>query len=37
MLGSADGLFIFDLCHIRMFDYWDAFQEGIDAYLKTLN
>ena len=26
MLGAADGLFIFDLCHIRMFDYWDAFK-----------
>ena len=36
MLDAADGLFIFDLCHIRMFDYWDAFKEGIDAYLTTL-
>ena len=36
MLGSADGLFVFDLCHIRSFDYWDAFETGIDAYLKTL-
>ena len=36
MLGSSDGLFIFDLCHIRMFDYWDAFQKGIDTYLNTL-
>ena len=37
MLDSADGLFIFDLCHIRMFDYWDAFKQGIDTYLETLN
>jgi len=22
---NADGLFMFDLCHIRMFDYWDSF------------
>ena len=36
MMSSADGLFIFDLCHIRMFDYWDAFKEGIDTYLETL-
>ena len=37
MLSACDGgLFIFDLCHIRMFDYWNAFQTGIDAYLKTL-
>jgi len=37
MMDSADGLFIFDLCHIRMFDYWDAIKEGIDQYLETLN
>lgn len=37
MLSASDGLFIFDLCHIRMFDYWDAFKEGIDAYIETLN
>jgi len=36
MLSASDGLFIFDLCHIRMFDYWDAFQNGIDSYLETL-
>ena len=37
MLAACDGgLFIFDLCHIRMFDYWNAFQTSIDAYLKTL-
>lgn len=35
MLGASDGLFIFDLCHIRMFDYWDAFEEGIASYLET--
>mgnify|MGYP002623076200 CR=1 FL=1 len=37
MLGASDGLFIFDLCHIRMFDYWDAFKTGIDEYIETLN
>ena len=37
MLDNSDGLFIFDLCHIRMFDYWDAFKTGIDSYLNTLN
>ena len=26
MLEAADGLFIFDLCHIRAFDYWDCFR-----------
>lgn len=37
MMANADGLFIFDLCHIRMFDYWDAFKAAIDAYLETVN
>lgn len=36
MLKSSDGLFIFDLCHIRMYEYWDAFKTGIDNYLETL-
>jgi len=26
LLSQADGFFLFDLCHIRMFDYWDAFK-----------
>ena len=25
MLDVADGLFIFDLCHIRLHDYWESF------------
>ena len=37
MLDTSDGLFIFDLCHIRMFDYWDAFEKAISAYLETVN
>lgn len=36
MMASAGGLFIFDLCHIRMYNYWDAFETAIDEYLKTL-
>ncbi|MBQ9410105.1 MAG: family 10 glycosylhydrolase [Bacteroidales bacterium] len=24
IMKEADGFFIFDLCHIRMFDYWDS-------------
>ncbi|MCR4920211.1 MAG: family 10 glycosylhydrolase [Bacteroidaceae bacterium] len=26
LLREGDGLFVFDLSHIRKFDYWDAFQ-----------
>ena len=28
MHEDADGLFIFDLSHLRRFDYWDAFRKG---------
>lgn len=36
MLANAGGLFIFDLCHVRMFDYWDALGGAIDTYLNSL-
>ena len=27
LLKEADGFFLFDLCHIRAFDYWNAFDD----------
>ena len=36
-INEADGYFCFDLCHIRMYDYWDDFRKGFDNYLNTLN
>ena len=35
-ISNADGLFIFDLCHIKMYDYWSDLKSGIDAYLNTV-
>ncbi len=35
-INAADGYFVFDLCHIRMYDYWDAFKKGFDNYLNNL-
>lgn len=35
-INASDGYFAFDLCHIRMFDYWDAYEDAIDNYLNTL-
>jgi len=32
-LKESDGMFFFDLCHIREFDYWDAIKKGFDEYL----
>lgn len=27
-INAADGYFVFDLCHIRMYGYWDNFKEA---------
>ena len=35
-INAADGYFCFDLCHIRMFDYWDAYKKGFDEYINSL-
>lgn len=35
-INAADGYFVFDLCHIRMYDYWSDFKKGFDEYLNTL-
>jgi len=37
IINASDGYFCFDLCHIRMYDYWNAFKKGFDEYLSTLN
>ncbi len=34
--ASSAGMFIFDLCHVRKFDYWNACRTGIDNYLDSL-
>lgn len=34
--ASSNGLFIFDLCHIKMYNYWEAFETGINSYLEKL-
>ena len=35
-ITASDGFFVFDLCHIKMYDYWDAFKTGFEEYLSTL-
>ena len=35
-MNNSDGLFIFDLCHIKMYNYWSAFKSGIDSYLNSI-
>ena len=34
--ASTEGMFFFDLCHIKMFDYWDDIKKAFDQYLETL-
>ncbi|MGM9785764.1 MAG: alpha amylase family protein [Candidatus Cryptobacteroides sp.] len=34
--SSTDGMFFFDLCHIRMYDYWDDIKKAFDKYLETV-
>lgn len=33
---NADGMFVFDLVHIKKFNYWSSFKNGIDKYLETV-
>lgn len=35
-INAADGYFVFDLCHIRMFDYWTPFKNAFSNYINTL-
>jgi hypothetical protein len=35
-INAADGYFVFDLCHIRMFSYWTPFKNAFTNYLNTL-
>lgn len=34
--GGADGYFVFDLCHIRMYEYWIAFKNTFTDYINSL-
>ncbi len=36
IINQADGYFVFDLCHIRMFDYWNAFKKAFEDYTNSL-
>lgn len=35
-INAADGYFLFDLVHVREYDYWTACQTGIETYLNSL-
>ena len=35
-INSSDGYFLFDMVHVRDYNYWNACKTGIDKYLNTL-
>lgn len=35
-INAADGYFVFDMIHVRQFNYWNALKVGIDKYLNSL-
>lgn len=34
--ASTEGMFFFDLCHIKMYNYWDSIKVAFDQYLNTV-
>lgn len=34
--SSTEGMFFFDLCHIKSFNYWDDIKKAFDDYLLTV-
>lgn len=36
IMPNADGYFVFDLCHIRMFDYWETYKRTFSDYINSL-
>ncbi len=35
-INAADGYFVFDMIHVREYNYWDGFKQGFDSYLNSL-
>ena len=34
--SSTDGMFFFDLCHIRMYNYWNDIKKAFDNYMDKI-
>lgn len=35
--SCTEGMFIFDLCHVKMYDYWNDFKKAFDKYFESLD
>ncbi len=33
IMRHADGYFLFDMCHVRQYNYWDALRNGVNQYI----
>ena len=36
IINEADGYFVFDLCHVRMYDYWKPYKDAFEDYINSL-
>lgn len=34
-INAADGYFLFDIVHLKMYNYWDEVKTGIDTYIEA--
>jgi hypothetical protein len=34
--ACTEGMFFFDLCHIKMYNYWNDIKKAFDQYIETL-
>lgn len=34
-INAADGYFVFDICHVRQYNYWNDLKAGISKYLSS--
>ena len=34
--ACTEGMFVFDLCHIKMYDYWADMKKAFDKYFEKL-
>ena len=34
-INACDGYFLFDLIHVKMYNYWSALKQGINAYIES--
>jgi hypothetical protein len=36
-INAGDGYFLFDIIHLKMYNYWPDVKKGIDKYLESVD